>query len=395
MKRLLELAAKDVRKVLGMMSGTSADGVDAAVVEIHGSGPGLRWALLAFEHRPYSDELRDELLALFDSGRSGLGEIIALDNRITAEFAAAGLAAIQGAGLKPGELDLVGSHGQTLWHAPPRVAGPERAGSWQAGRAALLAEALGAPVVHDFHSRDIAVGGEGAPLVPFADHLLLADEKLGRLALNLGGTADVAYLPPGKGPEDILAFDTGPGNMVIDETVRALTGGKRHYDPEGRMSREGRISRDLLDELLRHPFFRRQPPRATGREEFGSRFATNVLGRGRRLGLSGPDILATVTALTARSIGDAVKQFVLPRGPLHEVVVSGGGLRNGRLMELVTEQLPKGVSALPSDEFGLPADAKEAIAHAVLANETISGRPANLPGATGAARPVILGSIVP
>jgi anhydro-N-acetylmuramic acid kinase len=155
------------------------------------------------------------------------------------------------------------------------------------------------------------------------------------------------------------------------------------------------MSRDLLDELLHHPFFRRQPPRATGREEFGSRFATTVLGRGRRLGLSGPDILATVTALTAHSIGDAVKQFVLPRGPLHEVVVSGGGLHNARLMELIAEQLPKGVSALPSDEFGLPADAKEAIAHAVLANETISGRPANLPGATGAARPVILGSIVP
>jgi anhydro-N-acetylmuramic acid kinase len=395
MKRLLELAAKDVRSVLGLMSGTSADGVDAALVEIRGSGPELEWKLLAFAHRPYPDELREELLALFDSARGRLADLVALDNRITREFAAAGLAALQEAGRAPGGIDLVGSHGQTLWHAPPRVAGPERAGSWQAGRGAMLAEALGAPVVHDFHSRDISVGGEGAPLVPYADYLMLADRKLGRLALNLGGTADVAYLPPAAGPEDVLAFDTGPGNMVIDETVRALTGGRRHYDPEGRMSREGRVSGGLLEELARHPFFRRQPPRSTGREEFGSRFATTVLGKGRHMGLSGEDILATVTALTARTVAEAIKQFVAPRGPIDEVIVSGGGVHNARIMELLAAELPAGAKLRLSDEFGLPVDAKEAIAHAILANETVSGRPGNLPGATGAGRPVVLGSIVP
>jgi anhydro-N-acetylmuramic acid kinase len=395
MKRLIEAAAKNVRCVLGLMSGTSADGADAALVEIEGSGPELSWKLLAFEHRPYPEDLRERLMELFHEGRGELAGIIALSNRITREFASAGLEALDRAGLKPGEIDLVGSHGQTLWHAPPRVAGPERAGSWQAGGAAMLAEALGAPVVHDFHSRDIAVGGEGAPLVPYADYLLLRDGKLGRLALNIGGTADVAYLPPGSGPEAILAFDTGPGNMVIDEIVRALTGGARSYDPEGRMAREGRTSSRLLEELLRHPFFRRQPPRSTGREEFGSRFATTVLGKGRHLGLEGPDILATVTELTARTICESIKEFVLPRGSLDQVIGSGGGLHNARLVELIVEGLPQGAELKPSDEFGLPVDAKEAIAHAVLANETICGRPANLPGATGAARPVILGSIVP
>lgn len=395
MKRLIELAAKDVRRVLGLMSGTSADGVDAALVEIHGSGPELRWALLAFEHRPYPAELREELLGLFHAAKAALADLVELEARITAEFTAAGLGALERAGLAPGGADLVGSHGQTLWHAPPRVVGREKAGSWQAGCGALLAETLGAPVVYDFHSRDMAAGGEGAPLVPYADWLMLTDQKVGRVVLNLGGTADVAYLPPAAKPEDVLAFDTGPGNMVIDEAVRALTGGEHGFDPEGRMASEGRVSGELLDELLRHPFFRRPPPRSTGREEFGSRFAITVLGKGRHRGMSDADILATVTALTARTVGGAIKEFVLPKGPLHEVIASGGGVRNKLLMDMIAEELPAGTPLLPSDEFGLPADAKEAIAHAVLANETISGRPANLPGATGASHPVILGSIVP
>ncbi len=395
MKRLLEVAAKSTRRVLGLMSGTSADGVDAALVEITGSGPELSWKLLAFEHRPYPEELRDELFAMFDTGRGHLSEVIALDNRISREFAAAGTEALQRAGLEAGKIDLVGSHGQTLWHAPPRVAGPERAGSWQAGSAAALAEALGAPVVYDFHSRDISVGGEGAPLVPYADFLLLRDEKLGRLILNIGGTADVAYLPPAADIGAILAFDTGPGNMVIDETVRALTGGTRNFDPEGRMASEGRVSKQLLEQLLRHPFFRRQPPRSTGREEFGSRYATTILGKGRHLGLDNNDILATVTALTARTIGDAIKEHVLSAGELDEVIASGGGVHNTTLMTLLAGELPSGLPLRTSDEFGLPIDAKEAIAHAVLANETLAGREANLPGATGAARQVLLGSIIP
>jgi len=395
MKRLLEVASRETRRVLGLMSGTSADGADAALVELRGSGGDLSWELLSFEHRPYPEDLREELFAIFDAARGDLAGIIALENRITREFAAAGLDALTRAGLKPGEIDLVGSHGQTLWHAPPRVAGPERAGSWQAGSAPALAEALGAPVVFDFHSRDISVGGEGAPLVPYADFLLLGREGTGRLMLNIGGTADLACLPPAAEAGAILAFDTGPGNMVIDETVRALTGGKRNYDPEGRMASEGKVSRDLLEQLLRHPFFRRQPPRSTGREEFGSRYATTVLGKGRHLGLDNSDILATVTALTARTIGDAIKEFVPMARELGEIIASGGGVHNATLMKALAAELPSGLTLRTSDEFGLPVDAKEAIAHAVLANETLSGRPANLPGATGAARQVLLGSIVP
>ena len=393
MKRLIDLASKEPRLVLGMISGTSADGTDAALLEVAGSAREMRWALLAFKHRPYPEDLRAELFNVFDSGRGKLVDLVALETRITLEFAETGLEAMKSAGRQ--SIDLVGSHGQTLWHAPPRVVGAGRAGSWQAGRGALLAEKLNAPVVSDFHARDIAVGGEGAPLVPYIDWLLLTDKRLGRLALNLGGTADVAYLPPGAGPDDVVAFDVGPGNMVIDETVRALTGGERGYDPEGRQAAEGKVSDELLAGLLRHPFFRRQPPRSTGREEFGSRYAVKMLGKARRLGLSENDMVATITALTARTIGDAIKEFVLPHGPVDEVIASGGGVHNRRLMELIAGELPKDASFLKSDEFGLPADAKEAIAFAVLANETVSGRPANLPRATGAERPVILGSITP
>jgi anhydro-N-acetylmuramic acid kinase len=224
---------------------------------------------------------------------------------------------------------------------------------------------------------------------------MLTDPAIGRLTLNLGGTANVAYLPPGGAPGSVLAFDTGPGNMVIDELVRMASGGIRHFDENGHMASAGRVRPDLLDDMLRHPFFRRHPPRATGRQEFGARFATALLGHARHLGLDMPDTIASATALTARSIGEAVHQFVQPCGPLQEIVVSGGGVFNNTLMKMLAAELPRGTTLRRSDEFGLPAQAKEAIAHAVLANEAVAGNPTSLPGATGARHPVLLGSIVP
>jgi len=395
MLRLLELAGKDPRRVLGLTSGTSVDGVDAALLEVAGTGAAMRRALRAFVQRPYPEELRAAIFELFEAGQARLAGLLALEARIGAEFAEAGAEAVRRAGLQPGELDLVGSHGQTLWHAPPSVVGPEAAGSWQAGSAAVVAERLGAPVVYDFRARDIAAGGEGAPLAPYVNWLLLSDPKVGRLVLGLGGIASLTYLPPGGAAERVLAFHAGPANMVIDEVVRALTGGRQHFDAGGRLAGEGQVSAQLLQELMRHPFFRRRPPRSTGRDEFGSRFAVSALGKARRLGLSPADLLATVTALSAQAIGDAVQEFVLPAGPVDEVIVSGGGAHNVQLVEQIRRRMPAGAALSLSDEFGLPADAKEAICVAVLANETLAGHPNNLPGATGARHPVILGSIVP
>ncbi len=395
MLRLLELAKKNPRRVLGLTSGTSVDGVDAALVDIAGTGKNLRWALRAFVQQPYPEDLRADIFELFDTGQARLSELIELEARVAAEFAEAAQAALRRAGLSAGELDLVGSHGQTVWHSPPSVAGPERAGSWQAGCAAALAERLGVPVVHDFRSRDIAAGGEGAPLAPYVNWLVLTDEKVGRLVLGLGGVASLTYLPPAAAADKVLAFHAGPANMVIDESVRALTGGRMHFDAGGRMAARGQVSTELLQDLMRHPFFRRHPPRSTGRDEFGSRFAVNALGKARRLGLSPEDLVATVTALSAQAVGDAVKEFVLPAGPVDEVIVSGGGAHNAQLVEFIRRQMPANASVLLSDEFGLPTDAKESLCVAVLANETISGHPNNLPSATGARHPVILGSIMP
>ncbi|HOX08021.1 MAG TPA: anhydro-N-acetylmuramic acid kinase [Planctomycetota bacterium] len=393
--RLVELAGKDPRRVLGLTSGTSVDGVDAALVEIAGCGRGLRWALRAFVQRPYPEDLRADIFELFETGQARLSALVELEARVGAEFAEAGLAAVRRAGLSAGELDLAGSNGQTIWHSPPSVVGPELAGTWQAGSAAILAERLGAPVVHDFRARDIAAGGEGAPLAPYVNWLMLTDEKVGRLVLSLGGIASLTYLPPAAAPEQVLAFHAGPASMVVDEAVRALTGGREHYDAGGRMAAAGRVSPELLQDLMRHPFFRRRPPRSTGRHEFGARFAVNALGKARRLGLSGEDLVATVTALSAQAIGDAVREHVLPAGPVDEVVVSGGGAHNAALVEMIRRGMPRGASVQLSNEFGLPVDAKEALCVAVLANETLCGHPNNLPSATGARHPVIMGSIVP
>lgn len=395
MKRLLDLSAKDPRRVLGLTSGSSADGVDAALLEIAGSGREARWALRIFHQRSYPPELRDELLEIFDAGRARLEDLVALETRLGEEFAAAGVEALEKVGFKPGQLDLVGTGGQALWHSPPSQVGRERAGTWQAGNPMILAERLLAPVVHDFRSRDIAVGGEGAPLGTCINCMLLSDEKVGRLVLGLGGVASLTYLPPAAPPERTLAFHAGPANLVLDEIVRATSGGERQFDPGGTMAAAGTVSRQLLEELIGHPFFRRPPPRSTGRGEFGSRYAVALLGKARRLGLSEADLLATTAALAARAVGDAVKEHILPLGPVDEVVAHGGGVRNATLMEMIRRALPRDAEVLPSDHFGLPAEAKEAMTVAFLANETVAGHTGNLPGATGASRAVILGSLVP
>lgn len=396
MSRLQELAARDVLRVLGITSGAAADGVEAVLVELAaGSGRPLRWALRGFQQRPFPPEIEAELRELFESGRGRLADLVALEARLGREFAAAGLEALRHAGTAPGELDLVGCQGLTLWHAPPAVAGPERAGTWQAGCAAMLAELLGAPVVSDFQSRDVAAGGEGGPVTPRAEWLLLADEKVGRLALSLGGLSSLTHLPPDAAGEKVLAFHGGPCCALLDELVRALSEGRRSCDAGGRLAARGAVCRELIEELLSHPFLRRRPPRTTSRAEFGPAYAVTVLGKARRLGLAPEDVLATATELAARAVGEAVREFVLPAGPVDEVVVSGGGVANEALMAALRRALPPGAAVLPSDQFGLPARAKEAVCYAVLAAETVAGRAGNLPGATGAAHPVILGSIVP
>jgi anhydro-N-acetylmuramic acid kinase len=394
--------------VIGLMSGTSADGIDAAVTRLDGAPPSLKWEVLGHLHRSFTPELRAEIFACFRPESSSVDRLCRLNFWLGREFGAAALEAAQITGLTMDKIDLIGSHGQTLWHEPP-VNG--RGSTLQLGEPAVIAEMTGVPVVSNFRTRDMAAGGQGAPLVPLADWLLLSHPTRTRAAQNIGGIANVTFLPPVaenteprrtrslekgflrglSGSNDgVIAFDTGPGNMLIDEAARLATGGVWEYDHDGELAAQGHVDESLLAEWLADPYFQQKPPRTTGRELFGTQRATEYWNQAIGRGLRPHDIVATFTALTARSIEHAYRTF-LPFFP-EEVIVSGGGARNRTLMAMLKEHLtPARVTT--SEEYGLAINAKEAVAFAVLAYETWHRRPGNIPAATGASHAVILGNI--
>ncbi|RME71482.1 MAG: anhydro-N-acetylmuramic acid kinase [Planctomycetota bacterium] len=386
MARLLALRERPVRTIVGLMTGTSVDGVDAALVRVEGAGPGCGVELLAFRTYDYEPPVRARIHSAFEGTSRALCELNFLLGEALAEAA---LAIIEDAGLTPAEVDLVGSSGQTVHHVP-RGEGGRGGATLQLGEASVIAERTGLPVVCDFRTRDVAAGGEGAPLVPYVDYLLFSEPGRVRCLQNIGGMANVTVVPERR--EDVIAFDTGPGNVLIDHVARALADDPDAIDEGGRMSALGAVDEPLLRELLAHPYLAAPPPKSTGRETFGAALAERLIARHdeRRL----IDLLATVVRFTADSIADAYERYILPRYAVDEVVVSGGGVHNATLMRRLAERLaPLPVRTL--EDLGLSSDAKEAVAFAILANETIAGHAANLPAATGAARPVVLGKIVP
>lgn len=375
--------------VVGLMSGTSADGVDAVVVEIEGAPPALRWRLRAHVHTPYEPAFRREVLTAMTPEQGTVDRLCRLNVELGLAFARAAQRAIAAAGLRAEEVELIGSHGQTFWHAP---AGPHPA-TLQLGEAAVIAEETGITTVSNLRARDCAAGGQGAPLVAYVDWLLFSHPTQARALQNIGGIANVTFLPPrDAGGAAPLAFDTGPGNMLIDDAVRRATDGQAACDRDGAIAATGHIHGGLLAELLAHPYLRRPPPKTTGREEFGAGFGAQLWERARALGLAPEDLIATVTAFTARSIALAYREH-LPAMPA-EVILSGGGARNPMLVRRLRQELAP-IPVTLSDDLGLPAEAKEAVAFAVLAYETWHGRPGNLPEATGARHPVVLGQITP
>ena len=384
------VSARKTMRVAGLMSGTSADGVDAAVTEIRGRSV----RVLAHGTVPYSRAIRERVYRLFDPETSRVNEICRMNFILGEVFAEALLRLLRDRKIPPGSLDLVGSHGQTIYHIPcgDTFRGRRLRSTLQIGEPSVIAERTGITTVADFRCRDIAAGGEGAPLVPFADHALFSHPRKSRAVLNIGGIANVTWLSAGTKLPDVIAFDTGPGNMAMDRAARRLTKGRRRYDRDGRMAARGVPDEALLSRMLRHPFLRRKPPKSTGREMFGDAFADAWIERALRRGRSPEDVLATLTAFTARSIVDAFRRHLPARAD--EVILCGGGAHNGAMVSLLKKALAP-AAVLLTDDFGIAADAKEAVSFAVLAHAAVKGIPNNVPGATGAAHSTILGKIVP
>jgi anhydro-N-acetylmuramic acid kinase len=375
------------------MSGTSMDGVDAALIRLGGPPEKPAVRLLAFTSLPYSKKVRGRILRVATGKGVGAGEVSQLNFLLGELFAEAALKACRRGGISPQRLSVIGSHGQTIYHqgTPSSEDGRQVASTLQIAEPTVIAARTGATVVADFRTADMAAGGQGAPLVPMLDFLLLNDSSQGTVALNIGGIANVTVIPARAKARDVLGFDTGPGNMVIDALVRYFTADKKTYDAGGRAAGAGRVIEPVLADALNYPFFRQTPPKSAGREQFGEPFVRRYF-LGRR-GLRFEDALRTATELTARSIADALDRFVFPRAKFHRLIVSGGGARNQVLVKRLRELLPE-LTVNLSDRYGLPVDAKEAIAFAVLADRTLHGLPGNLPSVTGARNAVILGKVI-
>ena len=372
---------------IGLMSGTSADSIDAACVRFAGAPPRLDWELLSFVTLPMTAELRQEIFAAFRPETGTVDKLCQLNFTLGEWFAKASLEAVKAANLTPAQVDFIGSHGQTVWHIPPN-SGEGVASTLQLGNPAVIAERTGITVVSDFRSRDMAAGGQGAPLVPFVDKLLLSHPTLSRAVQNIGGIGNVTWLPAG-GAGEAFGFDTGPGNMLLDRAAEVLTQGQMHCDMDGKMAFAGTVQENFLQKWMsEEPYFTRKPPKSTGRELFGVQRCDVYLKE--MAGLSKEDILATLTAFTARSTAEAYKNF-LPALP-DEVLLCGGGARNPAIAAMLQKELPTSRIGRTEDA-GLPGDSKEAVAFAVLGYETMNRRPGNLPAATGASGPVVLGSI--
>ena len=377
-------------KLLGLMSGTSLDGVDAALLEVGGTTPEtFSWRLLGFHSESYRPEERDSIRQAIERG--GSAELARLHATLGERFARCALAGCARAGVGPGSVAAIGSHGQTVWHDPPTAGG--RGATFQLGDPATIAELTGIPVVSDFRARDVAAGGHGAPLVPWPDRLLFSADRP-RALQNLGGMANVTWLPALSAPEPVLAFDTGPGVALIDTAAELATGGRRTFDADGRLAAAGEVDAALLARLMGHPFVCQPPPRSTGRETFGSAFVRELVEeREPRTRRDWSDLVATLTAFTAASIADAFRRWLLPRG-VHEVLLAGGGALNPVLAGMITDRLaPVPVRDLWA--LGLDPEAREAACFAVLAWAHLRGIPANEPGSTGASGARVLGSYTP
>lgn len=381
------------RLVIGLMSGTSLDGIDAALVKITEGTP-LQVELVEYLSSSYTQTQREQILTCCDEKTGTVDRICRLNFALSEWLADSVIQLAKKARIKLTAIDLIGSHGQTIYHD---VQKKSALSTLQIGTGAVLAERTGITTVNNFRVRDVAAGGEGAPLVPYVDYLLYTHPELNRVLQNIGGIGNYTYLPAGAELSQVLGSDTGPGNMLIDGMVSLLSGGRLHYDKDGKWASQGQVSNELLNRLMIHPFIQQQAPKSTGREEFGMNYARQVLAWGEELNTSPEDLVATVTAFTAYSIIDAYRRFLPDQ--IDQVLIGGGGSYNPTLLKMIRyygqRLIGAGLEVLTQEDLGYSSDAKEAIAFAVLAYQTMRGKVNNVPRVTGAEHPVILGEITP
>ena len=395
LERLMHVATKYSRRIIGLMSGTSLDAIDVAMVRIQKHGLNAVVRLEHFREFSYPPKIRAVVRELFDPRRARIDDICRYDFILGEVFAEAVLRMLHETKIKASTVDLVASAGQTIWHDPELsivnadvdwIDHPiETRSTFAIGQSAVIAERTGIITVGDLRVRDVAAGGQGAPLVPYFDWVLLRHKTRGRAIQNIGGIGNVTYIPPKATWQDVIAFDTGPGNMIIDELAWVATNGRQAYDIDGALAAAGKVRPDLLEYWMSDPYFTKAPPKTTGRELFGAQFARRILAEAP--GVDIHDLIATATALTAESIARAYTDFVMPRGPIHEVLLAGGGAKNPMLIQMIQERMPKKRLLVYK-----ASEAKEAMAMAMIANDSVVGLVTNVAGATGG-RPTVLGKI--
>lgn len=390
------LSAKGIHRVVGMMSGTSVDGVDAALIELSREGGAPRVKLLAFENIPYPQGVRERVFELFRPETSTVDKIGYMNFLLGELYARAALSVIAKAGLTSADVDLIGSHGQTIWHEPEvrETDGLPIRYTVQIGEGAVIAARTGIPTVSDFRVADMAVGGQGAPLVPFSEYLLYRREDESILLQNIGGIGNMTVLPAGATPEQVFAFDTGPGNMIIDAVAAAISGGRLKCDVNGGIAARGKVDEELLARLQKDEYYARRPPKTTGRERFGTQYAQRILDDRARHPISDEDLLATVTYLTAWSIFDACERFALPVCKPAELIVGGGGSYNKTLLKDLSGLFgTRGIAVRTQEDLGFNSDAKEAVAFALMADCFVRGEANVLPSVTGASAASVMGKL--
>lgn len=394
---LWEIKNKPVRRVVGMMSGTSVDGIDAALVEISGSEDEPKVSLVAFENLPFPEKVREKIFELFTPEKATVDKLGYMNFLLGEIYANSALSVIKKAGLRAEDVDLISSHGQTIWHEPvgeEKIEGMNVPYTVQIGEGSVIAAKTGIVTVSDFRVADMAYGGQGAPLVPFSEYMLYRRKNETILLQNIGGIGNMTVLPAGCGGDEIFAFDTGPGNMIIDAVIKAVTKGQKVFDEGGAMAAAGKVNEGLLKELQQAEYYTRPLPKTTGRELFGEQYTAGILAWQNRHGISDEDLVATVTELTAWSIADAYGRYVLPKHSASTLIVGGGGSYNAALMAAISRRFASyGIKVCTQEDIGLNSDAKEAVAFALLGDRCIGEKPNVLTTVTGAKTAAIMGKI--